>query len=46
MSFISENSGKGSSILFDYYLQFVVDKISDHDLGRSGGINRPVHMPG
>lgn len=35
MSFIVKNSGKGSAILFDYYLQSVVDGSCELDAGRN-----------
>jgi methyltransferase (TIGR00027 family) len=34
LSFIAENSGKGSAILFDYYPQSVVDGSSELEVGR------------
>lgn len=34
LSFIVENSAKGSGIIFDYYLQSVVDGSSEQELGR------------
>ena len=34
LSFIVKNSGKGSSIIFDYYPQSVVDGSSEQELGR------------
>lgn len=35
LSFIAKNSGKGSAILFDYFLQSVVDRSTDLELGRN-----------
>jgi methyltransferase (TIGR00027 family) len=35
LSFISKNSGRGSAILFDYYLKSVVDGTSQLEVGRN-----------